>query len=79
MTTDDPHAGHGDVTLALAEQLPDGGVLYQSWPICACRLPALREGLGPPRHQSLATREQAEATGRAVREVNSGVKLEGGQ
>ncbi|GII88252.1 hypothetical protein Ssi03_62420 [Sphaerisporangium siamense] len=73
--TEDPHADHGDVTLSLAEQLPDGGLLYQSWPICACTLEALRARLGPPRHQSLATREQVETTGRAILSVDSGLKM----
>lgn len=63
------HVPHGDVTLALTEQMPDGSMLYQSWPICSCVLAVLRKRLGPPHHESLATAEQAAATARAVQSV----------
>ena len=76
--TSDPHAAHPDATLSIAEPTPDGGLLHQSWTICACTLPALRAHLGTPHHQTIATRAQVEATGAAVLSVDSGAYL-GGQ
>lgn len=71
------HEGHGTVTLSLTEQLDGGGLLYQSWAVCACTLPAMRKQLGPPRNESMATAEQVEATGQAVLSVDSGARLSG--
>jgi hypothetical protein len=67
-----PHTSHGDVAMSLAEKLPGGGILYQSWTICACHLATLRAKLGPPQHEAIAAAEQVEATGRAVLSVDSG-------
>lgn len=65
----DPHATHGTTTLSLAEKLPDGGIHYQSWDVCSCALPGLRDRLGEPHHETLATAAQVLATGRAVQSV----------
>lgn len=65
-------AHHDDdrrVTLSLAETHPDGSILFQSWDVCACNLPWLREQLGEPGMESYSTREQVEATANAVKEV----------
>jgi hypothetical protein len=62
----DPHAGHGNVTLSLAEETADGGRVFQSWTICACTLGALRARLGPPEHESFATAEATREVGEIV-------------
>jgi len=64
--TDQDHHSHPDATLSLTEERPDGTRIHQSWTICACTLPALRARWGEPAHESVATREAAEAIGRAV-------------
>jgi hypothetical protein len=64
-----PHDAHGTTTLSLAEQLDDGSILYQSWSICSCTLPNLRQRLGNPQNESLATAAQVAATARAVQSV----------
>lgn len=69
------HDSHPDATLSLTEHLPDGSVVYQSWTICACSAPGLRDMLGDPHHETYATREQFEATAQAVADVDSGPTL----
>ncbi|MFI9591148.1 hypothetical protein [Nonomuraea sp. NPDC052265] len=61
-----PHADHTSGVLSITEPTSDGGELHQSWEMCGCTLNQLRETLGIPDHQLLATAEQAQATGRAV-------------
>jgi hypothetical protein len=63
------HDTHGTTTLSLAEELPDGSVVYQSWAICSCTLPALRGRLGSPQQESIATAAQVAATASAVLSV----------
>ncbi|MFD0885978.1 hypothetical protein ACFQ08_15640 [Streptosporangium algeriense] len=69
------HTSHGIATLSLTEETPDGGLVYQSWKVCACLLPPLRVTLGEPFHEAMANREQVEATGRAVLGTDSGTHL----
>ncbi|WP_372344638.1 hypothetical protein [Streptomyces sp. KL116D] len=64
-----PHDAHGTTTLSLAEQLPDGSIVYQSWSICSCTVPALRQRLGAPQQESIATAAQVAATASAVMSV----------
>jgi hypothetical protein len=61
-----PHEGHADATLSLVEETADGSRLFQSWTICACALPALRARLGPPAHESYATKQATIEIGRTV-------------
>lgn len=71
------HDDHGTVTLSLTEQTQDGGLIYQSWQVCACIAPALRAQLGKPHHEAMADRAQVEATGRAVLSADSGSHIMG--
>jgi hypothetical protein len=57
--------GHGEATLSLTEVRPDGSRVTQSWTICDCTLPALRERWGPPAWESIAD----EATTRRIAEA----------
>lgn len=68
MTTpdSDPHASHGETTLSLTEERPDGSRLVQSWTICDCTLPLLRARWGEPEWESVATKEATEEIGRTV-------------
>jgi hypothetical protein len=50
--------GHGDVTLSLTWELPDGGRLHESWNVCECTGIVLRNNLGPAQNTSLATAAQ---------------------
>jgi hypothetical protein len=62
-----PHDEHGNATLGLTEETADGGRIFQSWTICACTLAQLRERLGPPEHESVATAEATREIAAAVR------------
>ncbi|KAA9379669.1 hypothetical protein F5972_08430 [Microbispora cellulosiformans] len=72
---DGEHAGCSEAVLSVTELQPDGGHLHQSWAVCGCVAGDLRAVLGVPLHQLLATREQADATGRAVLSVPGIVEL----
>lgn len=71
----DEHDDHPSATLSLAERTTDGGMVFQSWEICACTLSQLRAQLGTPGSQALATAEQVEATGRAVLSVDGVARI----
>ncbi len=70
----DPHESHGDATLSLTQETGGGGRLFQSWTICDCTLPALRERLGPPANESVATPEAVRATAEAVLQIPGSVQ-----
>jgi hypothetical protein len=63
-----PHdgPGHGEATLSLTEERPDGSRLVQSWTVCECTAKGLRTRLGEPGWETVATREATEAIGAAV-------------
>ena len=68
METEHEGAGHGDVTLSLTTETPDGSHLHRSWTICECslllkRLDAL---LGEPEHETVATPEAFRASAEAA-------------
>lgn len=67
--------GHGEATLSLTEERPDGSRLHQSWTICDCTLPALRARWGAPAWESVATREATEAIGRTVLDQPGSVRF----
>lgn len=69
MTAQHTGPGHGEADLTLAAKLPDGGLLFQTWTICECRLAGLRARLGPPHQESAHTAETVRATGHAVLQV----------
>ena len=71
--------GHGEATLSLTEERPDGSRFLQSWAICDCTLPALRKAWGPPEWESVATREATEAIGLAVLDQPGSVLLPGAE
>jgi hypothetical protein len=69
--------GHGYVTLSLVEATGDGGRVFQSWGICECTATRLREQLGAPQHEAVATPEAVRATGEAVLRQLGSVQLGG--
>lgn len=60
------HTGHGEATLSLTVERPGGERVHQSWTICDCYLPGLHARLGPPEHETVATKDATEAIGRAA-------------
>jgi hypothetical protein len=69
--------GHGEATLSISQEGPEGGRLFQSWMVCECTAEGLRAQLGTPAHESVATREATEAIGRAVLAQPGSVQLSG--
>ena len=77
METEHEGAGHGDVTLSLTTETPDGSHLHRSWTICECslllaRLDAL---LGEPEHETTATADAFRATAAAVANVPGAIHI----
>jgi len=66
MAASGAHAGHGTATLSLGQDTPDGGRVLQSWTICACLLPRLRDLLGPVQHESYSTAAAVRRLGETV-------------
>lgn len=60
------HDNHGNTTLSLTTLDNNGGMLFQSWEICACGAPGLRERLGPPHSESYADATTARAIAEAT-------------
>lgn len=58
--------GHADVDLTLAQKLPTGDYVFQTWTVCECSMRGLRTALGPPQLESVQTVESLRATGEAV-------------
>lgn len=77
MTTEHEGAGHGDVTLSLVTEAPDGSHLHRSWTICECSLLLHRLGdlLGEPEHETVATPEAFRATAEAVRGIPGTISM----
>lgn len=67
--------GHADVHLTLAQELGDGGWLFQTWTVCECSVGGLRTALGPAQQESVQTLESLQATGRAVMNTPGAIHL----
>jgi len=64
MAASEAHTGHGRATLG--EDTPGGGRILQSWTICACMLPRLRELLARPQLETYSTAEAVHRLGETV-------------
>ncbi|MEU4406219.1 hypothetical protein AB0F88_16985 [Streptosporangium sp. NPDC023963] len=62
----DPHSEHTPGVLSITTMTSGGMQVHQSWQMCGCTLDDLREALGAPDHELMATGEQAQAAGRAI-------------
>lgn len=67
--------GHEDVVLSLSTPAGDGGLVHRSWTICACSalVHKIEPLLGPPHHQTVASRQAVADSAAAVLAVPGAV------
>ncbi|WP_435113760.1 hypothetical protein [Nocardiopsis synnemataformans] len=69
------HDNHPNATLSIATPTADGGRIFQSWEICACGVPGLRDQMGPPHQESYAEAATVQATAQAVLDTPGNIQF----
>jgi hypothetical protein len=60
---------HGPALICVATANPHGDHFTQTWEICTCVFAELRDRLGPPAHETIATADAVTTTVAAIKDV----------